>query len=192
MLIPSTITALRTRRYTSTLYIRCTTRRLDFEPMDGGGRSDLQPPFVSDYPPTWPNISPPLTVVKSFCNSAHSDKHSHPHGGWPEYRNALDLPRFGRVSVLHLQLVADTPARSTSLVLIQEGGEPDVDIVARTGSSNDHPVGGVGFQRETGGGVRPGSHVQVVVRGRQGERVQGSPRFAAIVGVYFHGRPRPA
>ena len=22
----------------------------------------MQPPFVSDYPPTWPNISPPLTV----------------------------------------------------------------------------------------------------------------------------------
>ena len=31
--------------------------------MDGGGRSDLQPPFVSDYPPTWPNISPPLTLI---------------------------------------------------------------------------------------------------------------------------------
>ena len=29
--------------------------------MDGGGRSDLQPPFVSDHPPTWSTLSPPLT-----------------------------------------------------------------------------------------------------------------------------------
>ena len=29
--------------------------------MDGGGRSDLQPPIVSDYPPTWPTLAPPLT-----------------------------------------------------------------------------------------------------------------------------------
>ena len=50
MLIPSTITALRTRRYTSTLYIHRTTRRLDFKPMDGGGRSDLQPPFCQRSP----------------------------------------------------------------------------------------------------------------------------------------------
>ena len=62
MLTPSTITARRTRRYTSTLYIRCTTRRLDFKPMDGGGRSDSQPPFVSDHPPMWPTLSPPFTL----------------------------------------------------------------------------------------------------------------------------------
>ena len=61
MLIPSTITALRTRRYTSTLYIRCTTRRLDFEPMDGGGRYTIQSPNVSIYPPTWPTLTPPIT-----------------------------------------------------------------------------------------------------------------------------------
>ena len=29
--------------------------------MDGGGRSDLQPPIVSGYPPTWPTLAPPLT-----------------------------------------------------------------------------------------------------------------------------------
>ena len=61
MLIPSTITALRTRRYMSTLYIHRTIHRLNFNPMDGGGRSSLQPPFVSGYPPTWPNISPLIT-----------------------------------------------------------------------------------------------------------------------------------
>ena len=35
MLIPSTITARRTRRYTSTWYIHPTTHKHDFEPMDG-------------------------------------------------------------------------------------------------------------------------------------------------------------
>ena len=44
MLMPSTITALRTRRYTSTRYIHPTVHRLDFKPMDGGGRSSFQPP----------------------------------------------------------------------------------------------------------------------------------------------------
>ena len=46
MLIPSTITARRTRRYTSTLYIRRTIHRLNFEPMDGSGRYSFQPPNV--------------------------------------------------------------------------------------------------------------------------------------------------
>ena len=47
MLIPSTITARRTRRYTSTLHIRRTTRRLDFKPMDDGGRFDLRQPVLA-------------------------------------------------------------------------------------------------------------------------------------------------
>ena len=50
MLVPSTITARRTRRYTSTLYIRHTAHRLDFKPMDGGGRSSFQLPHVSNLP----------------------------------------------------------------------------------------------------------------------------------------------
>ena len=36
----------RTRRYTSTLHIHPTTHRLDFKPMNGGGRSIFQPPRV--------------------------------------------------------------------------------------------------------------------------------------------------
>ena len=44
MLIPSTITARRTRRYTSTWYIHPTTHKHDFEPMDGRGRYIFQPP----------------------------------------------------------------------------------------------------------------------------------------------------
>ena len=46
MLIPSTITARRTRRYTSTWYIHPTTHKHDFEPMDGSGRYIFQPPKV--------------------------------------------------------------------------------------------------------------------------------------------------
>ena len=48
MLIPSTITARRTGRYTSTLYIPGTIHRLDFEPMNDGGRYRIQPPKVSN------------------------------------------------------------------------------------------------------------------------------------------------
>ena len=61
MPLPSTITARRTRRYTSTLYIHRTTHKLDLKPMNGGGRSNLQPPFVRDYPPARDNLPPPLT-----------------------------------------------------------------------------------------------------------------------------------
>ena len=50
MLIPSTITARRTGRYTSTLYIPGTIHRLDFEPMNDGGRYSIQPPNVSNLP----------------------------------------------------------------------------------------------------------------------------------------------
>ena len=61
MLMPSTITALRTRRYTSTWYIRPTIHRLNFKPMDGRGRSSLQPPNVSSYPPARSTLPPPFT-----------------------------------------------------------------------------------------------------------------------------------
>ena len=47
MLIPSTITARRTRGYTSTWYIHPTTHKHDFEPMDGRGRYIFQPPQVT-------------------------------------------------------------------------------------------------------------------------------------------------
>ena len=46
MLIPSTITARRIRRYTSTWYIHPTTHKQDFETMDGRGRYIFQPPQV--------------------------------------------------------------------------------------------------------------------------------------------------
>ena len=65
MLLPSTITARRTRRYTSTLYIHRTTHKLDLKPMNGGGRSNLQPPFVSDYPPARDTLAPPFMLTSS-------------------------------------------------------------------------------------------------------------------------------
>ena len=48
MLMPSTITALRTRRYDSTWYIPGAIHEVENDPMDGGRRYDIQPPFVSD------------------------------------------------------------------------------------------------------------------------------------------------
>ena len=43
MLIPSTITALRTRRYTSTLYIHHTIHGFGYNPMNDGGRYSIHP-----------------------------------------------------------------------------------------------------------------------------------------------------
>ena len=48
MLMPSTITARRTRRYTSTWYIRRTIHRLNFKPVDDGRRYGIQSPIVSN------------------------------------------------------------------------------------------------------------------------------------------------
>ena len=62
MLIPSTITARRTRRYTSTWYIHPTTHKHDFEPMDGTGRYIFQPPQCQAVNPSrWSTLPPPFT-----------------------------------------------------------------------------------------------------------------------------------
>ena len=62
MLIPSTITARRTRRYTSTWYIHPTTNKHDFKPMDGRGRYIFQPPQCQAVNPSrWSTLPPPFT-----------------------------------------------------------------------------------------------------------------------------------
>ena len=61
ILLPSTITARRTRRYTSTLYIRHTIHGVGYNPMNDGGRYTIRSPILSDPPPTRPTLSPPLT-----------------------------------------------------------------------------------------------------------------------------------
>ena len=62
MLIPSTITARRTHRYTSTWYIHPTTHKHDFEPMDGRGRYIFQPPQCQAVNPSrWSTLPPPCT-----------------------------------------------------------------------------------------------------------------------------------
>ena len=60
MLIPSTITVLQTRRYTSTLYIHHTIHGFGYNPMNDGGRYSIQSPFFSNLPPTRPTLSPPF------------------------------------------------------------------------------------------------------------------------------------
>ena len=63
MLIPSTITARRTRRYTSTWYIHPTTHKHDFKPMDGRGRYIFQPPQSQAVNPSrWSTLPPPFTA----------------------------------------------------------------------------------------------------------------------------------
>ena len=46
MLMPSTITALRTRRYDSTWYIPGAIHGVENDPLDGGSRYGIQPPNV--------------------------------------------------------------------------------------------------------------------------------------------------
>ena len=70
MLIPSTITARRTRRYTSTLYIRRTIRRIGYDPMNGGGRCSVQSPNVSNLPPARSTLTPPITRMAEAGNSS--------------------------------------------------------------------------------------------------------------------------
>ena len=76
MLIPSTITARRTRRYTSTLYIPGTIQRVGYYPMDDGGRHSFQPPNVSNHPPTWPNISADYIRVTTATQESRSTGYS--------------------------------------------------------------------------------------------------------------------
>ena len=71
MLIPSTITARRTRRYTSTWYIHPTTHKHDFEPMDGRGRYIFQPPICQAVNPSrWSTLPPPFTKGNGWLKAA--------------------------------------------------------------------------------------------------------------------------
>ena len=66
ILLPSTITARRTRRYTSTLYIHRTIRRVGYDPMNGGGRYSIQSPIASNLPPARSTLTPPFTLPVSY------------------------------------------------------------------------------------------------------------------------------
>ena len=58
-------TFLRTRRYTSTLYIHHTIHGVGYNPMNDGGRYSIQSPIASNLPPTRPTLPPPLTGAPS-------------------------------------------------------------------------------------------------------------------------------
>ena len=75
MLIPSTITARRTRRYTSTLYIRRTIHGVGYNPMNDGGRYSIWSPILSNPPPTRPTLTPPFTNVIAVGNSGTGKTH---------------------------------------------------------------------------------------------------------------------
>ena len=78
-LIPSTITALRTRRYTSTLYIRRTIHGVGYNPMNDGGRYSIWSPILSNLPPTRPTLTPPFTprcsnsIPQPWCWRSRAD-----------------------------------------------------------------------------------------------------------------------
>ena len=61
MLLPSTITARRTRRYTSTLYIHRTIHGVGYNPINDGRRYTIRSPILSNLPPVRPTLSPPFT-----------------------------------------------------------------------------------------------------------------------------------
>ena len=61
MLLPSTITARRTRRYTSTLYIHRTIHGVGYNPINDGRRYTIRSPILSNPPPTRPTLTPPFT-----------------------------------------------------------------------------------------------------------------------------------
>ena len=63
MLLPSTITALRTRRYTSTLYIHRTIHGVGYNPVNDGGRYSIQSPILSNPPPARHTLAPPFTQM---------------------------------------------------------------------------------------------------------------------------------
>ena len=48
MLMPSTMQARRTRRYSSTRYVHHTFQGTGLSSMEGGGRSSFQPPSTGD------------------------------------------------------------------------------------------------------------------------------------------------
>ena len=83
MLIPSTITARRTRRYTSTWYIHPTTHKHAFEPMDGRGRYIFQPPQCQAVNPSrWSTLPPPFTDV--LCTPVRETPNGQEHCLWPD------------------------------------------------------------------------------------------------------------
>ena len=94
--MPFTITAWRTRRYASTLYIHRTIHGVGYNPMDGGARSNLQPPFVSDYPPARDNLPPPLTDRDGETLELEADHRRH-----AEVENAIRDLKYG-VGLNHL------------------------------------------------------------------------------------------
>ena len=99
MLIPSTITVLRTRRYTSTLYIHRTIRGVGYNPMNDGGRYSIWSPIPSNLPPTRPTLSPPFTV-RPFLAKCGLE--------WPKQLSGLCWERCG-------DLAFEWPAKTKTL-----------------------------------------------------------------------------
>ena len=119
MLIPSTITALRTRRYTSTLYIHHTIHGFGYNPMNDGGRYSIQSPFVSNLPPAWSTLPPPITHHEA--GTAFKEAHV-------PIREALNAYK-GLSQFKYEVFLQGSYKNDTNL-----GGDSDVDVVIRLAS----------------------------------------------------------
>ena len=107
MPIPSTITARRTRGYTSTWYIHPTTRKHDFEPMDGGGGKFFNRHSVDDQrkrpEQRQPNVSGQSAHMVHFTSAFYSRfsgkcvlKHTHDHRWSSVNRTWAESPGIAR------------------------------------------------------------------------------------------------
>ena len=97
-LIPSTITALRTRRYTSTLYIRRTIHGVGYNPMYDGRRYSIWSPILSNLPPTRPTLSPPFTVLRGVLIPVLQK--------WLGHSSLTDTQRYVELAGAHHEWVA--------------------------------------------------------------------------------------
>ena len=72
MLLSSTITARRTLRYTSTLYIHRTIHGVGYNPVNDGRRYTTRSPIVGTPPPTRPTLTPSLTFDRRSATSDYA------------------------------------------------------------------------------------------------------------------------
>ena len=124
--IPSARQARRTRRYTSTLYIHSTIRKVEYNPIDGGGRYRIQLPFVSNLPPTRSTSPPPITLTHTL---------GVPHKMW-SYKSMTVRYVTGMLTHIqaHFDLYGRTEAGRVKVDLESLDDVPDDDLLELTAS----------------------------------------------------------
>ena len=83
--------------------------------MDGGRRSNLQPPFVSDYPPARDNLPPPLTVSSD---------------GWSPYHGAISKYFRGQADYAQVIKHYESNGRYSGSTKKRMQGKPDYSKIS--------------------------------------------------------------